>query len=379
MLETLQLRRAGLELNTYAHTEQRHGSLQGVATSPYVRIIALSIDPSRNDVTPAFLYIHPHDALHAFAFSSQPPNPHRIFPNLTRTYDMSDNWDNSASSGNDSGAFGQGQRQGQGQGASYDQMQNSQQQQPSMGGGQGMMQDSQQQQPMGGSQGQGQDAPYDQMQGSQQQQQQQQSSMGGGQGMMQDSQQQPSMGGGQGVSGGASQQAGAGGEKADWLDKGMQWAGKKAGMNISQKNADTAGDFMNKEAKQYGDRANRISSDSLYAFRHIALVLAVLSLCQTSMCQNILGKAKRNPAQSRPPRNASIPGSQEPVQMKNNAMSACSIASSPHKRQQVWNHCCPLRVLPDLLRVEPRTSSSHGGQQIVGVRQAASIMTDVRK
>ncbi|EIW56041.1 uncharacterized protein TRAVEDRAFT_50531 [Trametes versicolor FP-101664 SS1] len=41
-----------------------------------------------------------------------------------------------------------------------------------------------------------------------------------------------------------------GGEKADWLDKGIEAAGDKAGVNISQKNADTAGDFANKEVKQ---------------------------------------------------------------------------------------------------------------------------------
>ncbi|KAI0327715.1 hypothetical protein GY45DRAFT_1327256 [Cubamyces sp. BRFM 1775] len=38
-----------------------------------------------------------------------------------------------------------------------------------------------------------------------------------------------------------------GGEKPDWLDKGIEDAGEKAGVNISQKNADTAGDFANKE------------------------------------------------------------------------------------------------------------------------------------
>ncbi|KAI0674069.1 hypothetical protein C8Q78DRAFT_929232, partial [Trametes maxima] len=41
-----------------------------------------------------------------------------------------------------------------------------------------------------------------------------------------------------------------GGERADWLDKGIEAAGDKAGVNISQKNADTAGDFANKEFKQ---------------------------------------------------------------------------------------------------------------------------------
>ncbi|KAI0827183.1 hypothetical protein BC628DRAFT_1418761 [Trametes gibbosa] len=40
-----------------------------------------------------------------------------------------------------------------------------------------------------------------------------------------------------------------GGEKADWLDKGIQSIGNKVGVNIGQKNADTAGDFANKEMK----------------------------------------------------------------------------------------------------------------------------------
>ncbi|OSD07709.1 hypothetical protein PYCCODRAFT_1473395 [Trametes coccinea BRFM310] len=38
-----------------------------------------------------------------------------------------------------------------------------------------------------------------------------------------------------------------GGEKADWLDKGIEDAGKHEGVNISQQNADKAGDFANKE------------------------------------------------------------------------------------------------------------------------------------
>ncbi|KAI0368567.1 hypothetical protein BV20DRAFT_969175 [Pilatotrama ljubarskyi] len=41
-----------------------------------------------------------------------------------------------------------------------------------------------------------------------------------------------------------------GGEKPDWMDKGIEAAGQKAGVNVSQKNADTAGDFANKEFKQ---------------------------------------------------------------------------------------------------------------------------------
>ncbi|KAI1798445.1 hypothetical protein LXA43DRAFT_31255 [Ganoderma leucocontextum] len=37
------------------------------------------------------------------------------------------------------------------------------------------------------------------------------------------------------------------GEKQDWLDKGFESVGKKVGINVSDKNADTAGDFINKE------------------------------------------------------------------------------------------------------------------------------------
>ncbi|KAI0718408.1 hypothetical protein C8T65DRAFT_638980 [Cerioporus squamosus] len=40
-----------------------------------------------------------------------------------------------------------------------------------------------------------------------------------------------------------------GGEKQDWLDKGIESAGDKAGVNISNQNADKAGDFANKEIK----------------------------------------------------------------------------------------------------------------------------------
>lgn len=36
-------------------------------------------------------------------------------------------------------------------------------------------------------------------------------------------------------------------ERQDWLDKGAQAAGKKVGVNVSAKNADTAGDFVNKQ------------------------------------------------------------------------------------------------------------------------------------
>ncbi|KAI0079133.1 hypothetical protein K474DRAFT_1705817 [Panus rudis PR-1116 ss-1] len=38
-------------------------------------------------------------------------------------------------------------------------------------------------------------------------------------------------------------------ERQDWLDKGIQGAGEKAGVNISNQNADKAGDFANKEVK----------------------------------------------------------------------------------------------------------------------------------
>ncbi|KAI0746498.1 hypothetical protein C8Q80DRAFT_1271390 [Daedaleopsis nitida] len=37
------------------------------------------------------------------------------------------------------------------------------------------------------------------------------------------------------------------GEKKDWLDKGIAAIGNKMGVNISDKNADAAGDFANKE------------------------------------------------------------------------------------------------------------------------------------
>ncbi|KAH9855578.1 hypothetical protein C2E23DRAFT_813878 [Lenzites betulinus] len=44
------------------------------------------------------------------------------------------------------------------------------------------------------------------------------------------------------------------GEKADWLDKGITAIGKKAGFNISGKNADTAGDWINKEVDERAGR-----------------------------------------------------------------------------------------------------------------------------
>ncbi|KAJ3481022.1 hypothetical protein NLI96_g7944 [Meripilus lineatus] len=87
--------------------------------------------------------------------------------------------------------------------------------------------------------------------------------MGGGYDNLTQSQtdSQHDMGGGQGIkgsgvaggytgSGGSQAQAGAQGaqaEKQDWLDKGISMAGKKFGVNVSQENADKAGDFVNKE------------------------------------------------------------------------------------------------------------------------------------
>jgi len=110
---------------------------------------------------------------------------------------------------------------GQGVGGAYDQMSAGG---PGMGGGD----------EMGGGQGahgsgvaggQGQQFGGQQQQGQQQQGQQQ-----GAQGA-----QQP--------------------EKQDWLDKGVEWASKKAGYNISDQNADKIGDFANKEAQQYEGRS----------------------------------------------------------------------------------------------------------------------------
>ncbi|CAL1710795.1 unnamed protein product [Somion occarium] len=43
----------------------------------------------------------------------------------------------------------------------------------------------------------------------------------------------------------AQQQGGQ--ERQDWLDKGIEDAGQKAGVNISNQNADKAGDFVDKE------------------------------------------------------------------------------------------------------------------------------------
>ncbi|RDX46451.1 hypothetical protein K466DRAFT_582388 [Polyporus arcularius HHB13444] len=84
---------------------------------------------------------------------------------------------------------------------------------------------------------------YSQMQGSQGS-----DDMGGGRGAM-----------GSGVAGGyegnsqgnsQSSQTSQTGEKQDWLDKGIESLGKKAGVNVSDKNADTAGDFFNKNIKE---------------------------------------------------------------------------------------------------------------------------------
>ncbi|PCH37102.1 hypothetical protein WOLCODRAFT_83725 [Wolfiporia cocos MD-104 SS10] len=41
------------------------------------------------------------------------------------------------------------------------------------------------------------------------------------------------------------------GKKQNWLDKGIESMGKKAGMNVGDAQADRAGDFINKEGQQY--------------------------------------------------------------------------------------------------------------------------------
>ncbi|KAI0634897.1 hypothetical protein C8Q77DRAFT_1054645 [Trametes polyzona] len=90
----------------------------------------------------------------------------------------------------------------------------------------------------GFNQGQGRGGAYDEMQSSQSE------SMGGGQGAM-----------GSGVAGGYSgNQQSSTGEKKDWLDKGIESLGKKAGVNISDKNADSAGDWINREVKERAGR-----------------------------------------------------------------------------------------------------------------------------
>jgi len=96
---------------------------------------------------------------------------------------------------------------------------------------------------------QGQGGGYDNLQ------QSQQDGMGGGQGAM-----------GSGVAGGydgnsqqqqnqnQNQSSGQNQGQQDWLDKGIEFMGQKAGMNVSNQEADSIGDFINKEAKQYGGR-----------------------------------------------------------------------------------------------------------------------------
>ncbi|EPS98167.1 hypothetical protein FOMPIDRAFT_1127013 [Fomitopsis schrenkii] len=46
-------------------------------------------------------------------------------------------------------------------------------------------------------------------------------------------------------------QQGQAAEKQDWLDKGLGAMGKKAGYNMSNQQADSAGDFINKQVKQH--------------------------------------------------------------------------------------------------------------------------------
>ncbi|KAI0674078.1 hypothetical protein C8Q78DRAFT_1067227 [Trametes maxima] len=89
----------------------------------------------------------------------------------------------------------------------------------------------------GFNQGQGRGGAYDELQSSQS------DGMGGGRGAM-----------GSGVAGGHSGNTQSTGEKQDWLDKGLESLGKKAGFTVSDKNADMAGDFINKEVK---DKAGR--------------------------------------------------------------------------------------------------------------------------
>ncbi|CCM03471.1 uncharacterized protein FIBRA_05604 [Fibroporia radiculosa] len=97
---------------------------------------------------------------------------------------------------------------------------------------------------------QGQGGAYDNLQ-------QSQGDMGGGQGQMgsgiaggyENNSQQQSVNSGTGAN-----QPGAQGQKQDWLDKGIAFMGKKAGVNVSNSQADSAGDFINKETKQYAGR-----------------------------------------------------------------------------------------------------------------------------
>ncbi|KAI0084980.1 hypothetical protein BDY19DRAFT_997216 [Irpex rosettiformis] len=85
-----------------------------------------------------------------------------------------------------------------------------------------------------------------------------QSSTGEGYDQMTKSSTDAGMGGGQGVHGsgvaGGYQGSGNTQEKQDWLDKGLESVGKKAGFNLSDANADKIGDFAN---KQFSERAGR--------------------------------------------------------------------------------------------------------------------------
>jgi len=86
--------------------------------------------------------------------------------------------------------------------------------------------------------GQGQGAGYDQAS-----QSSNDDGMGGGAGAQ-----------GSGVAGGYGGSQQQSGEKQDWLDKGIEAAGQKAGFNVSNANADKIGDFAN---KQFDERAGR--------------------------------------------------------------------------------------------------------------------------
>ncbi|KAI0778001.1 hypothetical protein BC629DRAFT_1736179 [Irpex lacteus] len=78
-----------------------------------------------------------------------------------------------------------------------------------------------------------------------------QGSTGQGYDSMTNSSNDTGMGGGAGAHGsgvaGGYEGSGQTQEKKDWLDKGIEFAGKKAGFNVSDKNADKVGDFANKE------------------------------------------------------------------------------------------------------------------------------------
>ncbi|KAI0916094.1 hypothetical protein AcV5_002939 [Taiwanofungus camphoratus] len=121
---------------------------------------------------------------------------------------MDDSWprDNSSSTGSQGYA-----NQGQGTGGGYDNTQQTQQQ--DMGGGRGAF-------------GSGVAGGYEgnQNQGQQNQGQEQQQNPGQGQ------------------------------QQQNWLDKGVGYVGQKAGVNVTNQQEDEIGDFINKEAKQYGGR-----------------------------------------------------------------------------------------------------------------------------